>query len=181
VVAAVTSVGEAILDYRTNRAGAAGGAFVTVIGSPTHAEAGIQHRAATTPTESEKSGASGRKRHNVYIAWLTPQTKICESTAQSDRSTQNPEQSQSDKREIALDQLEVGDHVEIQFARRDDSGQSQAVHQTEAMRRTHGRHRTYVGHAMSITILPYMGHDQFHQEGESRSSERSQRSNERSQ
>jgi hypothetical protein len=48
------------------------------------------------------------------------------------------------------------------------------VHQTEAMRRTHGRHRTYVGHAASITILPYMGHDQSREASESRSREHSQ-------
>jgi hypothetical protein len=176
VVAAVTAAGEAMIDYRSNRAAAAGAAFLTVVGSPAHSVSGTKDRSATPTNESERSGSSGRKRHNVYIVWLTPQTKICESTAQSDRAAQTPGQSQADKREIALEQLEVGDRVEVQFTRREDSGQSLSVHQNDTMRRTHGRHRTYVGHAPSITILPGMSHDPFRPSGESRSSEHRGRS-----
>jgi hypothetical protein len=193
VVAAVTAAGEVIFDHRSNRAAAAGAAFVTVIGSPTNSEGALKDRAGATATErdraastaterehaaspatdTDRTGSLGRKRHNVYIVWLTPQTKICESSAPSEKSTQTQGQSQADKREIALDQLEVGDHVEVQFSRREDSGQSQSVHQTEAMRRSHGRHRTFVGHATSITILPYIGHDESRNDGESRLNERS--------
>ena len=64
------------------------------------------------------------------------------------------------KRELALDNLEVGDHVEIQFTKNDDSGSTGSAHQTEQMRRKHGRHRTHVGFASEITILPDSGsHD----------------------
>jgi hypothetical protein len=134
-------------------------------------EGGFKDQAAAS--EHERNGSSGRKRHNVYVVWLTPQTKICESNAQSERPGAGQTQSLGDKREVALDQLEVGDHVEVQFTRREDSGASQSVHQTEAMRRTHGRHRTYVGHAASITILPEMGHEQARPANESRLNERS--------
>jgi hypothetical protein len=94
----------------------------------------------------------------VYIVWLTPRTKICEGPARDEKAAAAGETQRSDqKRELALDNLEVGDHVEIQFTKSEESGSTNAVHQTEQMRKKHGRHRTHVGFASEITILPDAG------------------------
>jgi hypothetical protein len=141
-----------MFDYRTNRSVAAEGAFLTVIGSPKKAD-GEATRAAATATEER--GSSNRKRHNVYYVWMTPKTKICESSAQSGKSNAQAEAQRSEqKREVAFDNLEVGDHVELQFALRDDTTSTGSAHQTEQMRRKHGRHRSFVGFATEVTILP---------------------------
>jgi hypothetical protein len=154
IVAGVTAEGELVFDYRHNRAIEAEAAFLTVVGSPMKSEKGqAEHR--DTARGDEKHGQSGRRRHDVYIVWLTPKTKVCECSEESSHSKQGQDQASSrgDKKECGLDQLEVGDHVEIQFNRRDESGESHVAHQSERMRGKHGRHRTHVGFATEVTIL----------------------------
>ena len=159
VIAGVTAEGEAMLDYRTNRAVAAEAAFLTVVGSPINTE-GAETARTTTDSKDER-GTSNRRRHNVYYVWLSPRTKICEGTAKGEKTAAAGETERSgQKRELTLDNLEVGDHVEIQFTKNDDSGSTGSAHQTEQMRRKHGRHRACVGFASEITVLPDMGsHD----------------------
>jgi hypothetical protein len=152
VIAGVTAEGETMFDYRTNRAIRAEAAFLTVVGSPVKTEGAEATRTATG--SSEERGASNRRRHNVYIVWLTPRTKICEAQGHGEKTAAAGETERSgQKREVACDNLEVGDHVEIQFTKNDDSGSTGTAHQTEQMRRKHGRHRTHVGFASEITIL----------------------------
>jgi hypothetical protein len=148
IVAAVTAEGEAMFDYRSNRAVAAEGAFLTVVGSPIKSEERTRERPATT--ENERQGTSSKKRHNVYIVWMTPRTKVCE----LEKSGQTQAETGAGKREVGFDQLEVGDHVEIQFSKSEESGANAGIHQTDRMRSKHGRHRTFVGYASAITILP---------------------------
>jgi hypothetical protein len=151
VIAGITAEGEAMFDYKTNRAVAAEAGYLTVVGSPTNANAGDANRNANAA--SEDRGSSNRRRHNVYYVWLTPRTKICEADAQADKTNAQADTQRSDqKREIAFDNLEVGDHVEIQFALREDSGSAPA-HQTDQLRKKHGRHRTHVGYASEIKVL----------------------------
>jgi hypothetical protein len=154
VVAEITTEGEMVFDYRHNRAIEAEAAFLTVVGSPVKSEKGeAQHRA--TARGEEKHGQSGRRRHDVYIVWLSPRTKVCECIEESGQSKpgQSQASSKGEKKECGLDELEVGDHVEIQFSPREESGGSQIAHQTEKMRGKHGRHRTHVGTATEVTIL----------------------------
>jgi hypothetical protein len=172
VVAAVAVEGEMMLDYRSNRAAAAEATFLTVVGSPIKSDGQTRDRAAAP--ESDRRGRAAGNRHNVYIVMLTPRTKVCEASRDSEKSSQTPGQSEAQKKEVALDQLEVGDHVEIQFARREDSGANNFAHQTEQMRQKHGRHRTYVGYATSVTILPSKDHDQSSSAGEAKPTERPQ-------
>jgi hypothetical protein len=177
VIAAVTVEGEVILDYRTNAAARTEGTFLTVVGSPVRSEAADKNQQASAP-ESEKHGWSGRHRHNVYVAWLTPRTTICETTAASasanheQRQEKGQSPNQSGKKELALDQLEVGDHVEIQFSPQDESGANKNVHQNQQMRQKHGRHRTFVGYAMSIAVQPSGDHKQTNSSSERTSGER---------
>jgi hypothetical protein len=152
VIAGITAEGEVMFDYRNNKAIEAEATFLTVVGSPAKTEGSDATRSATS---NEERGAGNRRRHNVYYVWLTPRTKICENTAQNEKAPDRGETQRSEqKRELALDKLEVGDHVEIQFTRNDDSSSTGSAHQTEQMRKKHGRHRTHVGFATEVTVLP---------------------------
>jgi hypothetical protein len=170
VVAAITAEGEATLDFRTNRSVMAEAAFLTVVGSPVKSEAGESGRRANA-NDNEKPGSAGRRRHNVYFVWLSPRTKICETSVERGNANQTQSQ-QGEKKECALDQLEVGDRVEIQFSRRQESGANTVAHQTEQMRQKHGRHRTFVGNASSITILAYKDGDRSGSKSEGNAVER---------
>jgi hypothetical protein len=161
VVAAITAEGEAMLDYRTNTAARSEAAFLTIVGSPVKSEVG--DTAGRTPaTDRTGTEPSNRKRHNVYIAWLTPRTKVCDASEERGREGRNnaANAASSTKKEIALDQLEVGDHVEIRFSPGDNSAANAGTHQTQQMRQKHGRHRTFVGFATEVTILPSSEHHQ---------------------
>jgi hypothetical protein len=171
VVAAITAEGEATFDYRTNRAVMAEAAFLTVVASPVRSEAADSGRRADA-NDKERSASSGRKRHNVYFVWLSPRTKICETSAEHGKSNETQNRNQADKKEVTLDQLEVGDHVEIQFSRREESGANSVAHQTEQMRQKHGRHRTFVGNANSITIMAYKDGDRAGSKSEGNTRER---------
>ncbi len=132
VVAAITVEGEAILDYRTNTAARAEAGFLTIVGSPHEAWAGNAGNRSATATDNERAGAtsSNKKRHNVYIAWLTPRTKVCEANDDSsgrtdtNRAANAGAAGSSDKKECTLDQLEVGDHVEIKFSPGESTAQT---------------------------------------------------------
>jgi hypothetical protein len=152
VIAGITAEGEVMFDHRANKAVAAEATFLTVVGSPVKMEGAEGNRSSATP--NEERGASHRHRHNVYYVWLTPRTKICEGTASNEKSGAQAETQRSEqKRELALDKLEIGDRVEIQFTKNDDSGSTGSAHQTDQMRTKHGRHRTHVGFATEVKIL----------------------------
>ncbi len=158
VIAGITAEGEAMFDYRTNRAVAAEATFLTVVGSPMKEHASEANRRDSGAANRREAGASDResshrRRHNVYYVWLSPKTKICEDWTEHGKApAAGGTESSAQKKEVAIDNLEVGDHVEIQFVRNDDST-ANAIHRTEQMTRKHGRHRTYVGHATAVTIL----------------------------
>jgi hypothetical protein len=135
MVAAVTTEGELAIDYRTKQAVLAQAAFLTIVGSPTPGS-----RPRDAKQEQDEAG-----RDNVYIAWLSPRTKVCKVSGDADKSAQ--------KKEVLPDELEVGDYVEVKLNIRDATDVS-PVNQTDQMRRTHGRDRIYVGDAMEVTILP---------------------------
>jgi len=108
-----------------------------------------------------------------------PRTKICECTDESARSDQaerrnqgqSQSQNQNNMKEIAFDQLEVGDHVEFQFSPGEESASTRGVHQSQQMRQKHGRHRTFVGFATAITVLPRKDHDKACPTGDAPSAE----------
>ena len=97
-------------------------------------------------------GMPGRAhgRHNIYIVWLTPKTKVCE-VPHGAVGSENTKTEHAPK-EVSLDKLEVGDQVDVQFTAEEDSA-AHNVHQSHQMRQRHGRHRTHVGYATAITIM----------------------------
>jgi hypothetical protein len=78
----------------------------------------------------------------------------------------------SQPKEIAFDQVQLGDHVEIEFSNSEESGSTQNVHQSQRMRQTHGRDRTFVGYATSIVVVPGKDHEKARSTTDSTSNER---------
>ncbi len=154
VIAGITAEGEVTFDYAHNRAVEAEGTFLTVVASPAKSEKGETVHGDKARAD-EKPEGSARKRHDVYIVWLMPRTKICECIAESGKSNaaHNEASSKTEKKECSVERLEVGDHVEIQFQHRDESTESHVGHQTQRMREKHGRHRTHVGFATEVTVI----------------------------
>jgi hypothetical protein len=140
VVGEITAEGEMVLDYRTNRAVLAEAAYVTVVGAP---EKGHEGASARRTGGQAGEHQSSKDRENIYIVWLSPKTKVCETGGTAGQ-----------KKETSLDRLEVGDTVEIEFTPRDETAGHPGATQTAQMRQKHGRDRTYVGEAEEITILP---------------------------
>jgi hypothetical protein len=163
VVAAVTAEGEVFFNHQTNSLVRTEATFLTIVGSPMHSAARTNEN-RTNASENDKQGQTNRKRHNVYIVWLSPKTKICETADGSAKSDGN-------KKECSLAQLEVGDHVEAQFTPHEDSAAHNNVHLSQQMREKHGRHRTHVGFATEITILPGSDHDRSNARSGAKSNE----------
>jgi hypothetical protein len=141
-VAGVTVEGETAIDLRNNSAMTVEGAFLTVVGSPS------KNRDESGNRATEGKSGSERVRDNIYLIWLTPRTKISERNMDAGKTDANA------KKDVGFDQLEVGECVEIQFTRREESGANTVSPKTEQMRKRHGRHRTYSGYATAITIIP---------------------------
>jgi hypothetical protein len=135
MVAGITTEGELAIDYRTKQAVLAQAAFLTIVGSPTPGS-----RPRNAAQEQDEAG-----RDNVYIAWLSPRTKVCKVSGDANKSAQ--------KKEVMPDELEVGDYVEVKLNLR-DATDVRPVHQTAQMSKAHGRDRIYVGDAVEVNILP---------------------------
>jgi hypothetical protein len=168
VVAGVTIAGELAINYKTNRAEAVEMSYLTVIGSPVHqgmrgAGTGAgQAGQSSTRGEADRSSMNGRHRHNVYVIWMNQNPRIRDaSTGGTDPAgTRSNEPAAAGRSgEMSWEQLEVGDHVEVTFIRRDmteatGSNAQAAPTTTGPWAGKHGRHRTYFGDAVAITILP---------------------------
>jgi hypothetical protein len=152
IIAGVTAEGEMAIDYRTNKAVLAEAAYLTVVGSPVYGQ-GHSSNVSTNPRDSERrekgqnrGDQPDKQRGNVYVVWISPETKVYEASGDSGRSEQ--------KKPVSLDRLEIGDPVVIELNRLEETDAHVAASQTDQMRRTHGRNRIVYGDASSISILP---------------------------
>jgi hypothetical protein len=144
VIAAVTVEGELAIDYRNRRAVETDMTFLTVIGSPRAEDRGAAAgaRANDRDANNRENRQAERRRHNVYVIAITPRTQF--------RDAENDNKSQAGRQALTLADLEVGDRVEVTLNVRNETNTAQQ--QTEEMRRKHGRHRTYFGDAVTITL-----------------------------
>lgn len=165
IVAGVTVEGETAVDYQANKAVMLEAAYLTIVGMPGpghHGDQANAHRDQNSAKADDNNQAQANRdeinretvrrenransgRHNVYLVWLSPKTKVCEANNASDKG--------GEKKECSLDKLEVGDRVEVQMTRRSETDSNSQGTPTEAMRRKHGRNRIYVCDASEITIL----------------------------
>jgi len=154
IVSGVTVEGETIVDAKAKRAVEVDAAFLTVVGMPAHHHhhgSGDAKDDKDKGKEQEKGNADasahrGHHRANVYMVWLSPKTKVSSRCDDSGKETA--------KKDCGLDKLEIGDHVEISFSRRDETVGHSGSSVSDAMKTRHGRHRIYAVNAQEITILP---------------------------
>lgn len=160
VIASVTVEGELAIDYKAKKAVEAEMTFVTIIGSPRGERRDGDNAARNNDRDNaarkgnreagdRDNRRAERRRHNVYVVWLTPKTQFRDAEAGDNKD--------KDKA-LTLNDLEVGDRVEVTFNVRDETNAG-AQNQTEEIRRKHGRHRTYFGDATSISLLAEPGAD----------------------
>jgi hypothetical protein len=142
VISGVALVGEVVIDHRTNRAAAAEGSYLTVIGSPVGAQDAADKK-------DEDKGADGRRRDNLYVIWLSPQTAVRD--ASGSRGDADNKDAPLKAVESTFEKLEVGDQVEVTYVSRD---MGTAADRNDPARRRHGRHRVFFGTAKTIAILP---------------------------
>jgi hypothetical protein len=169
VIAGVTVEGETAIDFASHRAETVAASFLTVVGSPARDMANAADR--NRNDNDKNSNQSGeRRRHNVYVIWLTPQTlyrdatnatNLNKSATRNDNADKNTGANASTQGDVTtMDKIEVGDHVEVTFDRREYSRSNGGANDARANR--HGRHRTYFGNATSVTILSMPSHDGNH-------------------
>ena len=138
VIAGVTLEGETAIDFTTRHAQAAETTFLTIVGEPAAPEA---------------SAGAERRRHNVYVVWMNPRAEVRDATGPAAKDGKEA------TAKTTLDKVEVGDRVEVTFRRREPS-RSGGDARSETQSQKHGRHRTYFGDAVSLTILDEPGrHD----------------------
>lgn len=138
VIAGVTVEGELAVDYRNRRAVEADMTILTVVGSPRNEE-GDQGQ--------DDQHKAGHHRHNLYVLVLSPRTQV--------RDARDGGKDDNGKA-ASLDAIELGDRVEVKYTAREEDQSGDA---DQARKQKHGRHRTYFGDAVSITLLPQAHHD----------------------
>jgi hypothetical protein len=153
VVAGVTAEGELVVDYRTKKAVMVQAAYLTIVGSEDDSKA-----AKAKAKDSDRKGKEEADKDDdddehktVYIAWISPRTKVYEASGEPGKP--------GPKKEVTLDAVDVGDQVEVQLNPREMTEADSGANQTESMRRKHGRSRIVIGDAMAITILPMKDDD----------------------
>jgi len=159
VISDFTEIGEADVDETNGKVTTASATLVTVIGHPHHHhDAAHQGPEAAKANDGDKGSQAQHPRHrlNLYVVALSSKTKIAQVMASGKEVA-------ADDKSAEFDDLEVGDRVELVFAKKDldkakkveaKVGDDQAKGDPKKADQKHGRHRTYFGEAVSIKLLP---------------------------
>ena len=157
VIAGITAEGEAVFDYRTNRAVAAEATFLTVVGITGKVGCAATRRTQRRgePSERRASSIDTERRAQCVLRLADAEDQDLRSSEESEKPGET--QAQNEARHRRKRSLSTTSRSAIMsrssLSADEDSGSSQPAHQTEQMRRKHGRHRTHFGHATSVTIL----------------------------
>jgi len=178
-LASVSVIGETMVDYSSGRGVVAQLTYLTILGSPSGSpgrgeggQAGSRpepSKSAVQSGDASKSksndqgpgqGQSGRAsggRRTVYEVAITPETQVRSRAPQGGQgASEKQEGSARQRSQAALEELQLGDRVEVEFDRFKDQGQSGAGGADQggsASQSRHGRHRIVRGLAKSLTIL----------------------------
>lgn len=177
VVAGVTAIGETEFNPRTNQAQAVEASYLEIIGTPAgesrhheHASRDSGDQNANNKNESEHGAR--HHRDNLYVIWLTPQTKFSFTGDHSGRREASNRDNTAGQ-PISFEDLQLGDHVEVTFDQ-SEAANARGARTTASNSPTsqkHGRNRVYFGDAVSIKVLParwhHDGHPSEHEGGSS--------------
>jgi len=168
-LAGVSVVGETMVDSTTGRGVVAEMTYLTILGSPSgggHDPAqGSQRKDDGSNKDQGDHGSSNGQmsgRRQVFEIAIGPETRVRDRSKSASQGSDDKKGSAKEQSQAALERLELGDRVEMEFARLDspgDSGSGGNADQGSANRRRHGRHRIVRGVARSITILSAPDHN----------------------
>ena len=152
VISAFTVVGETDLDRESGKITTARATLVTVIGHPWMREGDHKEYAAAEKKEQSEGGEHAMHHHrrmNLYVAAMTPKTMVNEVMASGKTVA-------LDAKEAKYDDLEIGDRVEltIMVQEMDQDKDKSNSDDAKSMKGNHGRHRTYMGAAKEIKLMP---------------------------
>jgi len=174
-LAGVSVVGETMVDYSSGRGVVAEFTYLTILGSSSdahpgqagkdHASSGSQDRGDRSnkdqagkdhSNDDQSGGSSGHHRRTVYQIAVGPETRVSDRTA---KDSGDQKGSARERSQAAMDRLQLGDRVEVEFARmtgsdQQNSGANNNNNNGGSSNQTrHGRHRIVRGVATSVTIL----------------------------
>jgi len=172
IVSGFSMMGETVINYDTGRAEAAQVAYLTVLGSPdwstqgqsggdrdrnsgNNANANANTNSGNNANSSSRGNEQGamHRRHNLYVLAITPRTKVKTAKGWSRDAIRSAS-------EGSLDQVEIGDHVEVSFnpiASSNNRGGDNASNNANANSK-HGRHRMFRGEIVTLAVLPPSNH-----------------------
>jgi len=186
-LAGVSVVGETMVDYSSGRGVVAELTYLTILGSSSDAHSGSGGQAnssggsgqgskdqASSGSQNEgdrsnkdqadkghgsndqSGGSSAHHRRTVYQIAVGPETRVSDRTA---KDSGDQKGSARERSQAAMDRLQLGDRVEVEFARmtgsdQQNSGANNNNNNGGSSNQTrHGRHRIVRGVATSVTIL----------------------------
>jgi len=178
-LASISVVGETMVNYDNGQGVMAEMTYMTILGSSKgsnamsgehrdRAQSGSERKDATedkSRTEGkdrDAHGESGRSwgRRNVYQIAVGPETQVEDRTMNQGGTSNNRQESTGNsaraRYQAALDKLELGDRVEVEFDRSKASSAGSNANNDQsgsASRQRHGRHRIVRGVAKKIIIL----------------------------
>ncbi len=155
VISDFTAIGETDVDETTGKVMTAEVTLVTVIGHRHHdrsltaaldkakkegAEVKAGKEVGIEDKKKEMDGPGNRSRMSLYMVAVSPKTKVCD-VSPAGKET-----------EVKLEELEIGDRVELTF---EPKMMSKPSDKDEAKpgQLKHGRHRTYLGAATGIKLM----------------------------
>ena len=152
VISAFTVVGETDLDRESGKLTTAEATLVTVIGHPWMHEGDHKEYAAAEAKEKSEGKEHAEHHHhrmNLYVAAMTPKTVVNEVMASGKTVA-------LDAKEAKYDDLEIGDRVELTISLKEMEKMEKAQSDSKDKKTmsTHGRHRTFMGLAQEIKLMP---------------------------
>jgi len=165
-LAGVSVVGETMVDPSTGRGVVAELTYLTILGS--HSGAGHdQASSGSNKDQGDHGSSSGHSsgRRQVFQIAVGPETQVRDRSNSSNQGSDDKKGSAKEQSQAALDRLELGDRVEVEFTRLDNAGNSGSGNDADkasSNQRRHGRHRIVRGVARTITILSTPDHSGSH-------------------
>jgi len=192
-LAGVSVVGETMVDYSSGRGVVAEFTYLTILGSSSDAHSGSGGQAHSSGDSKQANkdqassgsqnqgdqsskdqahkdhgnsdhsgGASAHHRRTVYQIAVGPETQVNDRTS---KDSGDQKGSARERSQAAMERLQLGDRVEVEFSRmkgsdQQNSGGGNANNNNAASsnQNRHGRHRIVRGVAKSITILSAPDH-----------------------
>lgn len=177
VIAGVTAIGETEFNPRTNRLEGVEASSLEIVGSPIgegehHDRVAENSRNQTGDNKNESEHNGTRHRDNMYVIWLTPQTRLT-LASEHDGRHEASKREQNAAQPITFEDLQLGDRVEVTFDQNQVANARGArTNANSPANQKHGRNRVYYGDAVSIKVLPARSHHEERSSEHERSSSR---------